>query len=107
MTVGPASISVLRMLATGPPPHIANLLLVVLAGVLAAFGAAGWWVSAHPEEIRSFVHEMLHRPGLLAFRDRHHAALGFLLRRLRPESAAGLFLSAGLVALAASAIAFG
>src|SRR5438132_8155710 len=107
MAVSPASISVLRGLATGPPPGLANLLLLVLAGVLAAFGAAGWWVSAHPEEIRRFVHEVLHRPRLLAFRDRYHAALGFLLRRLRPEGAAGLFLSAGLVALAASAIAFG
>src|SRR5438132_7153717 len=107
MAVSPASISVLRGLATGPPPGLANLLLLVLAGVLAAFGAAGWWVSAHPEEIRRFVHEVLHRPRLLAFRDRYHAALGFLLRRLRPEGAAGLFLTAGLVALAASAIAFG
>ena len=107
MTVGPESISASRALATGPRPCIVNLLLVVLAGVLAAIGAAGWWVSGHPEEIRSFFHKLRHDPRLLAFRDRHRAALGFLLRRLRPEGAVGVFLSAGLIALAASAIAFG
>jgi magnesium-transporting ATPase (P-type)/membrane-associated phospholipid phosphatase len=86
---------------------VTNLLLAVLAGVLAAIGAAGWWVSGHPEEINSFFQKLRHDPRLLAFRDRHRAALEFLLRRLRPEGAAGVFLSAGLIALAASAIAFG
>ena len=107
MTAGTASIPALRGLAAGPTPGIANLLLAVLAGALALIGAAGWWVSGHPEEIQGFVHGLGHRPRLMAFRDRHRAALEFLLRRLRPEGAAGLFLSAGLVALAASAIAFG
>lgn len=100
------SSSAFRVLATGPPPGIANLLLAILAGVLAALGAAGWWTSAHPQEIRSFF-DLRHHPRLLRFGDRHRAALGFLLRRLRPEGAAGVFLSAGLVALAASAMAFG
>ena len=94
-------------MATGPTSGIANLLLAGLAATLAAIGAAGWWVSAHPEEIQGFLRGLGHRPRLVAFGDRHRAALRFLLRRLRPEDAAGLFLSAGLVALAASAIAFG
>lgn len=95
------------VLATGPTPGVANLLLVVLAGILAAIGAAGWWVSGHPEEIKSFFGNLRHDPRLARFRDRHRAALGFLLRRLRPEGAAGVFLSSGLVLLATSAIAFG
>jgi magnesium-transporting ATPase (P-type)/membrane-associated phospholipid phosphatase len=53
------------------------------------------------------LYKLRHDPRLQAFADRHRAALGFLLRRLRPEGAAGVFLTAGLVALAASAIAFG
>src|SRR3989440_2890523 len=107
MTAGPESSSAFRDLATGPTPGVTNLLLAILAGVLAAIGAAGWWVSGHPEEINSFFQKLRHDPRLLAFRDRHRAALEFLLRRLRPEGAAGVFLSAGLIALAASAIAFG
>src|SRR5437879_714465 len=95
----------LRILAASP--GMTNLLLAGLAAVLATFGATGWWVSAHPQEIRRFVRDLLQGPRLLGFRDRHRAALAFLLRRLRPEGAAGLFLTAGLVALAASAIAFG
>ncbi len=107
MTAPSESISAFRVLATGPTPGTVNLLLAVLAGVLAAIGAAGWWVSGHPEEIRGFFHDLRHDPRLLRFRDRHRGALEFLLRRLRPEGAAGVFLSAGLVALAASAVAFG
>ena len=107
MTAGPESSSAFRALATGPTPGVTNLLLAILAGVLAAIGAAGWWVSGHPEEIRGFFRDLRHSSRLLRFRDRHRAALGFLLGRLRPEGAAGVFLSAGLVALATSAIAFG
>src|SRR5438874_1331420 len=107
MTPGTESISSFGVLVAGPTPGVANLLLALLGGALAVIGAAGWWVSGHPEEIQSFLRRLRHRPRLLAFRDRHRAALEFLLRRLRPEGAAGVFLSAGLVALAASAIAFG
>ncbi len=105
--MGTRGIAAFGLLAAGPTPGIANLLLVLLAGALAVIGAAGWWVSGHPEDIRSFLYKLRHDPRLQAFGDRHRAALGFLLRRLRPEGAAGVFLTAGLVALAASAIAFG
>src|SRR5713226_2942588 len=105
--MGTGGTAAFGVLAAGPSPGIANLLLVLLGGALAVIGAAGWWVSAHPEEIKNFFGGLRHDPRLQAFRDRHRAALGFLLRRLRPEGAAGVFLSAGLVALAGSAIAFG
>src|SRR5712691_7937213 len=107
MTAVPESSSAFRALATGPSPGVTNLLLAILAGVLAAIGAAGWWVSGHPEEVRGLFRDLRHNSRLLRFRDRHRAALGFLLRRIRPEGAAGDLLSAGLVALATSAIAFG
>src|SRR5437762_6261216 len=99
--------SAVRALATAPTPGLTNLLLAGLATVLAAIGAAGWWVSAHPDEIRRFLHDVAQSRRLLWFRSRHRAALAFLLRRLRPDGATGLFLTAGLVVLAASAIAFG
>src|SRR5713226_1454882 len=105
--MGTGGTAAFGVLAAGPSPGIANLLLVLLGGALAVIGAAGWWVSAHPEEIKNFFGGLRHDPRLQAFRDRHRAALGFLLRRLRPEGAAGVFLTAGLVALAVSAIAFG
>ncbi len=105
--MGTGGTAAFGVLAAGPSPGIANLLLVLLGGALAVIGAAGWWVSAHPEEIKNFFGGLRHDPRLQAFRDRHRAALGFLLRRLRPEGAAGVFLTAGLVALAGSAIAFG
>src|SRR3989442_793276 len=105
--MGTGGTAAFGVLAAGPSPGIANLLLVLLGGALAVIGAAGWWVSVHPEEIKNFFGGLRHDPRLQAFRDRHRAALGFLLRRLRPEGAAGVFLTAGLVALAGSAIAFG
>src|ERR1051326_3818709 len=107
MTLAPAAMSAGCALASGPTPGVTNLILAGLAIVLAAFSAAGWWVSGHPDETRRSVHDVLTHPRLLRFRDRHQAALSFLLRRIRPEGATGLFLTAGLVALAASAIAFG
>src|SRR3981081_3049951 len=107
MTAGPESSSAFRDLATGPTPGVTNLLLAILAGVLAAIRAAGWGGSGHPEEIRSRFRKLRHARRLRASRDRHRAALQCLVRRLRAEGAPGAFLSAGLIALAASAIAFG
>lgn len=84
-----------------------NLLLIGLASILAGIGAAGWWVSAHQDETRRLFRALTQHPRALAFRRRRHVVLGFLLARLKTKGAAGLFLTAGLLALAASATAFG
>ena len=84
------------------PDTAANLVLAVLALLIAAIGVAAWWVAAHPKEVRSLVSRLGVRPGILRFRRRFHSQIEFLVHRFQPEGAFGLSFTVGLVVLIAS-----
>jgi len=92
-----------------PPysPGIANLILVALAVLLVATGAAVAWVAAHPDGVRRVVHRLGEWPPLLRLRSRYHRWIVFLVRRFQPRGAYGLSFTIGLAVLALSTRAFG
>ena len=84
------------------PDTAANIVLAVLALLIAAIGVAAWWVAAHPKEVRSLVSRLGVRPRVLRFRRHFHSQIEFLVHRFQPEGAFGLSFTVGLVVLIAS-----
>jgi magnesium-transporting ATPase (P-type)/membrane-associated phospholipid phosphatase len=80
----------------------ANLVLAVLALLVAAIGVAAWWIAAHPKKVRSLVSRLGVRPRILRYRRRFHSQVEFLVRRFQPEGAFGLSFTVGLAVLIAS-----
>jgi membrane protein DedA with SNARE-associated domain/membrane-associated phospholipid phosphatase len=77
---------------------LAALLVLIGAGVLVAR-----WVVRHEERIRAAWRRLLEQPRVVAFRRRYHRQIAFVLERLDPRGAFGLYLTVGL----AATVAFG
>jgi len=84
------------------PDTAANLVLALIALLLAAMGAVAWWIAAHPKNVRSVIFRLGVRPRLLRLRRRYHGQIEFLVRRFQPEGAFGLSFTVGLGVLIAS-----
>jgi membrane protein DedA with SNARE-associated domain/membrane-associated phospholipid phosphatase len=90
--------------------HIAGrasliLLLVVVAVGMVVLGAR--WVAHHPDRLRAVVDRLLDRPWVARLRGRYQRQLAFLARRLQPQGALGLSLTASALAIVAAGWAFG
>src|SRR6516225_2141415 len=88
------------------PAAAANLILGALALVLAAIGAAGWWVAAYRAKVQALLYSLRHHPRAVRAEQRYRTQIEFLVRRLRPEGAFGLSFTIGLAALAVSVWVF-
>ena len=90
--------------------HIAGraglLLLVVVVGV-GGTALAARWVARHPDRVRGLIERRLGHGAVARARDRYQAQLAFVARRLRPEGALGLSLTASVLAIALAGWAFG
>jgi membrane-associated phospholipid phosphatase len=84
------------------PDTGANIVLAVLALLIAAIGVAAWWVAAQPKKVRTLVSRLGVRPRILRFRRHFHSQIEFLVSRFQPEGAFGLSFTVGLVVLIAS-----
>jgi membrane protein DedA with SNARE-associated domain/membrane-associated phospholipid phosphatase len=77
------------------------VVLVLIAGVLLVR-----WVLAHREGLQLLRDRLLERPRIAAVRRRYRRQLAFAARRVRPEGALGLTLTASLLVLGAVGWAF-
>jgi membrane-associated phospholipid phosphatase len=84
---------------------VALALLVVLAWVLMLAGAAVLWEAAHPGRLRAVLGWLAARPWLM--RARHTRTAGFVLARLRPHGAYGLWFTIGLASAGLALTTFG
>ena len=84
-----------------------DLILGGLALLLAAIGAAAWWLAAHPAKVQAFIYGVRDHPTLIRAEKRYRDQIEFLVRRFQPEGAFGLSFTLGLVTLAVSAWIFG
>ena len=85
----------------------AGLLLGAFVVVTGVVVIAARWISGHPEQIRGWVHRIVHQPLVARIRDRYAAQLAFLADRLRPGQALGLVLTIQLTVLAGLGWLFG
>jgi membrane-associated phospholipid phosphatase len=85
----------------------ATLILGGLGLLVAAIGALGWWVAAHPAKVKALTRSLREHPWVMCAERRYRAEIEFVARRLRPEAALGLSCTIGLAALAVSAWVFG
>jgi membrane protein DedA with SNARE-associated domain/membrane-associated phospholipid phosphatase len=79
----------------------ASIVLLLLVALAAATVVAARWVARHQDRFRALVAAQLDRPLLARLRVRYRRQLDFLARRIRPEGALGLSLTASLAALVA------
>jgi undecaprenyl-diphosphatase len=85
----------------------ASLLLALALVATGAVVLGARWVAAHPERVRAVAGGLLDRPAPRRLRERYRDQLDFLARRLRPEGALGLTLTATAAALVAAGWGFG
>jgi membrane-associated phospholipid phosphatase len=84
------------------PDSATNVVLVLIALLLASIGALAWWIGAHPKNVHSLIHRLGVRPRILRLRRRYRREIEFLVRRFQPEGAFGLSFTVGLAVLIAS-----
>jgi membrane protein DedA with SNARE-associated domain/membrane-associated phospholipid phosphatase len=85
----------------------ASLLLLLIIVVIALIVFAARRVSRNQERIRAFAARQADRPRVAALRSRYQRQLDFLSRRVHPEGALGLSLTASLVILGVAGWALG
>src|SRR5439155_15652411 len=85
----------------------ASLLLLLVVVFVGAVVLGARWVARHQQQLRAVVNRFVEQPRVAGLRRRYRRQLDFLVRRLRPEGAAGLSLTVSFLLLAGAGWALG